>query len=338
MIAAILAAVLVNVRTGLAAASTGLSSFTGALASLDGLVAGAIPPTHGAIEAGLGLMGLLGGAPEAQAILDDAGLLLQQLDAGSAALTSTAAAATSILDRQWPLGRISFSVLGVGGAAWIACASAVAVVIAFSALASLGLRATKRSTRAYRWFHCTFPLVLVALCVLCGLLLAVAIVGADVCVAPSAAVLSVINATGENGLDSAGQLGPVYEAAQYYTSPCGTQPPGGAFVCLLHSQATAGTARADIAALNLALNGFVNRTLADEVAVILSSTSRCIAEAAAAINATIDETECEPVYAEFLAVREEGRGGSVYLGRRELSEGRLTQCVTCQRSCPCDCR
>lgn len=300
---ATLVPVLVRIRSGLNASASGLSDFTGACSSASNVLVGsAVPPTQSAITTGRALMSLLGGAPEAQAVLDDVGLLFQQLWAGSAAVTAMSAAATAILNRQWPFGRLALSVLNAGEAAWIACASALAAIVAFSLLSLSGLRATKCSVRSNRWFHCMFPVVLLGFWLLCGALVALSLVGADVCVAPGSAFLAVLNATGESGPAASGQLGAEYEAAQFYTSPCGTQPPGGAFICLLHSQATASTASGDLAALNATLIALSNRTLANSAAPLIASASQFIADAANTVNATIGETDCPAVYANFLEV------------------------------------
>ena len=302
--ASMLAPILVNIREGVASSSSGLRSFTSLLSSANqSIVDGALPPTQSSLSTSLELMGLLREAPEAQAVLDDVGLLLQQLEAVSEALDSTAAAATAFLAHEWHVSKhVVFSNHSLGNSLWQGCLATVVALGVFVSLTLIGLRTTKFSARAFRWCNGLLPFTLLLLCLFCAALSIVALAGADVCAAPGAAVLAMLNATHAGGPAGAGQLGPTYQAARFYTARCGTEPPAGAFLVLLDAQATVEDAVADVQTLNATLGLAGNATLRTAAAPLISSIAANVLVIWGIVNSTLLVVDCPPVYDAFLGV------------------------------------
>lgn len=299
-----LAPILVNIRQGVASSSSGLRSFTSLLSSANqSIVDSALPPTQSSLSTSLELMGLLREAPEAQAVLDDVGLLLQQLEAVSEALESTAAAATAFLAHEWRVSKhVVFSNRSLGNSLWQGCLATIVALGVFVSLTLIGLRTTKCSARAFRWYNGLLPFTLLLLCLFCAALFIVALAGADVCAAPGAAVLAMLNATHAGGPAGAGQLGPAYQAARFYTTTCGTEPPAGAFFVLLEAKATVEEAVVDLQTLNATLSLAGNATLRTAAASLISLIAANVLVIGESVNSTLLAVDCPPVYEAFLGV------------------------------------
>lgn len=122
---------------------------------------------------------------------------------------------------------------------------------------------------------------------------AVALAGSDVCVAPGAAVLAILNATDSASASAA------YPTAQYYTAPCGTENPSGAYQELLDGRAQANSSIASIIDLNATIIGLGNPALVNLSEPFLVRLTGHFNEANAGIDSTLDAISCPIVYGAF---------------------------------------
>lgn len=300
-LASALVPVLVALRNGLVDSASGLATISKIFTAVNHTVATDIlPVSENAITMGDTLMNMLGGPPYVQGVLDDVGLIFQQMELAISSFSSSAAA-TAMLYHPWPVGKHGFTIHALSEAVWVSASVINAVLATFALLSLFGLRASSCGARTFRWCHCLLLDLMLLLWFACAVLLPVVLVGADVCVAPGVAVLAVINATDSGGVAEPGQFGPAYEAARFYTSPCGSEPPAGAYSVLLDAQATAGTALTDFAVLNASVAA-LNASVRTAIWPIVDALGDDVDTLAVAINETIGRVDCPPVYDAFIIV------------------------------------
>jgi hypothetical protein len=126
---------------------------------------------------------------------------------------------------------------------------------------------------------------------------AVSLVGSDVCVNPSSAVLAIINVT-------AGSSDSAYTTTLFYTSPCGSVPPIGAYGQLVGGQQQALAALDSLSTLNSTIGSTIldgNATIAGLVGAIDFSVFQVVVQT----NATVASVDCNAVYARYLEVQKD---------------------------------
>jgi len=94
--------------------------------------------------------------------------------------------------------------------------TALAIFLGFVLFSVFGLPGTKCGASFFRWFDaCGLVLSVLLVCIFAGLFMAIALVGSDVCVDPSTAVLAIANQTNSGTL--------AMDTLTYYTG-CGANP------------------------------------------------------------------------------------------------------------------
>lgn len=130
---------------------------------------------------------------------------------------------------------------------------------------------------------------------------AVVLAGSDICVTPSAAILSILNAT--HAPDTA------YQTAFFYTAPCGNNTPVGAYAQLLEGQRQARDSLAELDALNATIFNYTSQDpfkgpeIAAAAAPYLNQLSFDMNETSDGISVTLGAVSCPVVNAVFIQVR-----------------------------------
>ena len=231
-------AYLTGVHEGVARADAALSrlsnTFGAAQAALGGLPA--LAALLGSNASALSQAAAPAGA--SPAFLDDANAIFY---AASNASTSARAASAALQSVSGALGAAvqaggavssGFSLDALVSQVWGVGLATLSLMMIFLVLSACSLLGRKpRAAEAFRLCGCTLLAAVAFAWVLTAALFAFALVGADICVDPAAALLSVLNASaGSGGGDTA------YTTTLFLSSPCGTLPPVGAPLLLLVNQ------------------------------------------------------------------------------------------------------
>lgn len=306
--ASLLVAVLTGVRSGITNTVAGVASFHSLLSAVNQTISRDLLPP---VEDGLSTGNVMLAALEAENVdpsivtlsldvIDAVGLAQEQLQATLAALVGYMSGLDALLHKQWHVSRLTFSVESASTLVWEAGAGVVAGLTALLLVTLFGLRATSCAAKSFRWCLCLQLNVLLFTWIIAAALFSVALVGADVCIAPGTAILSVLNATG-NGMEGS-VFSPAYESAQYYTSPCGSVPPAGAYAELLRGQSAALAASAALDQLNATLTTNATAAVQAIAQPFIAQLGEDLLGAVGGVNSTLFEVDCWTVSGAYLNV------------------------------------
>lgn len=252
-----------------------------------------LPPVSGAQAAATGLYGALlaQGAPGSllAAVSDfntSTAALSGQLNGVSSLLSSTTATLNRVPSTSAYGSDVFWGAIGtLGGFA------------AFLVVSLSGLIAKPACATCLRCSLAPLVLILAIVWALAGVFIALAVVGSDVCDAPSAAVLSLLNTTGSSAVSAA-------PTVAFYTTPCGTGGNvSGAFAELVEGQQQALACIADLVDLNASIAAINDPALSAAAAPYLGPLSFNTYGAIAGINETLVAVSCPVVYGAFVQVR-----------------------------------
>jgi hypothetical protein len=163
----------------------------------------------------------------------------------------------------------------------------------FVVFSTIGLIAKPWGAKALRGSLCVLALVLFVVWMFGAFFFTVSLFGSDVCVGPSAAVLAIVNVT-SGGSDA-------YSTTLFYTSPCGSVQPIGAYGQLVGGQEQAVSALVELSALNATIGPAVLANVT--VSTLLGEIDWSMQQVVFQTNATVATVACNVVYSQYLQVR-----------------------------------
>lgn len=207
-------------------------------------------------------------------------------------VTKLLGSATRTLNAALGAGSSQFSVSTLGSLVYKAGLGVIVGFLLFVVFSTIGLVGKPWGAKALRGSLCVLALVLFVVWMFGAFFFTVSLFGSDVCVGPSAAVLAIVNVT-SGGSDA-------YSTTLFYTSPCGSVQPIGAYGQLVGGQEQAVSALVELSALNATIGPAVlaNAT----VSTLLGEIDWSMQQVVFQTNATVATVACNVVYSQYLQV------------------------------------
>ena len=287
--------VLTKFSGGVTTTLNGFKDFDNVLSNANSTIGSMLlPPVNGATADATDLAAALAGSPlqsGATGIADASQALSEQLEQVSVLLST----ATSVLGQalgqngQYP----------VSQAGPLLFRSGLGVLFGFACYlvgSLMGLVGKPWGARALRGSLPILLLTIGGVWSFGAVFFAVALAGSDVCVAPGAAVLAILNTVGSSS------LGVAYNTTKYYTAatcdPAGN-PPIGAYAEMVSGLAQANASLGSVVDLNTTIYKTGNQTLIDASKTIIASLAGHLDDAVGGISETLQVLSCPAVSAVF---------------------------------------
>ena len=278
----------------MASTAHGLQLFTSILNNANTTIGSSLlPPISGAQAAATGLYNALLNQGAPGSLLND----VSDFSVSTAALSGQLTGVSSLLSSTTvALNRVP-STSAYGSDVFWGAIGTLAGLAALLVVSLSGLIAKPAFATCLRCYLAPLVLVLAIVWALAGVFIALAVVGSDVCYAPSAAVLSLLNTTGSSAESAASTIA-------FYTTPCGTGGNAtGSYAELVEGQQQALACIADLVDLNASIAAINDPALSAAAAPYLGPLAFNTYGAIAGINETLAAVSCPVVYGAFVQVR-----------------------------------
>lgn len=288
--------VLSKVQDAVNATVQGFQGFSDILDAANANVnAGLVPAVDSVTARAIQLALVLGPAGAPSAAVDMANALSETTESLSqqlAEVSTMISAATRTLDSALGSSSSQFSVSQLGSLVYKAGFGVLSGFVLYVVFSTLGLCGNAFAAKTFRGSLCVLVVALLLVWLFGAFFFTVSLIGSDVCVSPSNAVLSIVNVT-------AGTSDAAYTTTLYYTSPCGTVPPMGAYGQLASGQVEAIAALGNLTTLNATVGAAINNAT---VAGLLGSIDWAMTQVVINTNATVASVSCAVVYTQYLKV------------------------------------